>query len=92
MLAKAELSTQDRFRNLFAGKVVVAIEPETGIELVVSRGRAKRGGPPNYILIAFDSRNPRIKAWSDDEAIDLANQKLTRLRTGGRVPELLART
>lgn len=50
MLEKANLTAAERFQNLFAGKIVIAIEPDTGVKLVVSRGRRRRGSAPNYIL------------------------------------------
>lgn len=81
MLEKANLTAAERFQNLFAGKIVIAIEPDTGVKLVVSRGRRRRGSAPNYILIVRASCNPRIRAWTDEEAIELANARLAKMRS-----------
>jgi len=85
MLTEPNLTDGERIQNLFLDKTVVAREPETGIELVRSRGRRRAGRVPNYILLVFDSSNPRIRAWSEEEAIALANQKLEKLRKQGRL-------
>jgi hypothetical protein len=59
-----------------------------GINLVRSGGRSRRGSAPNYILIVYSSCNPRVRAWSDEEAIEAANQKRERLRKQSKVPPI----
>jgi hypothetical protein len=85
MLEKPRLDPSARLKSIFAGEQLVALEPETGIKLVRSGGRSRSGRAPNYILVVYPSSNPRVRAWSDEEAIELANHKLEQLRRLGKV-------
>ncbi len=43
-----------------------------------SGGRAKNGLPPKYFVHVDETHHFVIRAWTDQEAVDLANQKLTK--------------
>jgi hypothetical protein len=73
MLEVPELDATMRLKSILSGERLVAVEKSTGIKLVRSGGRSRRGSAPNYILIVYSSCNPRVRAWSDEEAIEAAN-------------------
>lgn len=64
----------DRIIQAFAGRLCTVSE-DTYISR--SHGRAKNGLPPKYFVHAGDSSFV-IRAWTDQEAIDLANQKIAK--------------
>lgn len=85
MLVPAQLTLQELIRNAVTGRTVIAVEPASGIQLLKSGGRSRSGTGHNYILVVYPSCNPRVKAWTDAEAIEIANVKLAKLREKGRV-------
>lgn len=64
----------ERISQALAGRVCT-LAKDTYISR--SNGRAKNGLPPKYFVHAGESSFV-IRAWTDQEAIDLANQKITK--------------
>lgn len=64
----------ERISQALAGRVCT-IDRDTYISR--SFGRAKNGLPPKY-FVHVGEKSFAIRAWTDQEAIDLANQKINR--------------
>ena len=81
LIALHELDTQTRW-EFFLTKVV-AIDPnKPGVIMQVSHGRT-HSGITNYVVVYGDYEQEhwriRIKAWTLDEAITLANVRLQKI-------------
>ncbi len=73
----------ERFASLLLSNHI-ARDPETGVYLSASRGRARRGTGSTYFLLIpqrqrENKRAIRFRAFSDSEAIEMANRRLTRM-------------